>query len=108
MAEHMPIPRPSFGLQRQVRRDLMQVTVETGLSHARIQAGAEIEAARLSALATIGARAQEELALLVNQERMLAEAVPAAEASLSYLRDITLMSMGAVLMDAGRRMGRSR
>lgn len=107
MAERMPIPRPGGGLQRQVQRELMRLTVETGLSQARIQAGAEIEAARLTALSTIGTRAQEELALLVNQERLLAEAVPAAEASLSYLRDITLMSMGAVLMDAGRRMGRS-
>jgi hypothetical protein len=108
MTERLPIPRPMGGLQRQVQRELMRLTVETGLSTARIQADAEIEAARLSALSTIGTRAQEELALLVNHERQLADAVPAAEASLSYLRDITLMSMGAVLMDAGRKLGRSR
>jgi hypothetical protein len=107
MAERMPILRPSGGLQRQVQRELMRLTVETGLSQARIQAGAEIEAARLSALATIGTRAQEELALLVNQERLLAETVPEAAASLAYVREITLMSMGAVLIDAGRKLGRS-
>ncbi len=107
MSELIPSGRPSLGLQRQVRRGLMQITVETGLSTARIQAGAEIEAARLSALAIIGARAQEELALLVNQERLLAETVPDAEAGLVYLREITQLSMASVLMDAGRRMGRS-
>lgn len=107
MSELIPNGRPSLGLQRQVRRGLMNITVETGLSTARIQAGAEVEAARISALANIGARAQEELALLVNQERLLAETVPDAEAGLLYLRDITQLSMAAVLMDAGRRMGRS-
>lgn len=107
MADRLPIPRPSSGLQRRVQRDLMQITVETGLSQARIQAGAEIEAARLSALATIGSRAQEELSLLVNQERLLAETVPEAAQSLAALREITTMSMGAVLIEAGRKMGRS-
>jgi hypothetical protein len=85
----------------------MQITVETGLTTARIQAGAEIEAARIAALAKIGARAQEELALLVNQERMLAETVPDAEPGLLYLRDITQLAMAAVLMDAGRKVGRT-
>lgn len=59
MSELIPSQRPSLGLQRQVRRSLMQITVETGLSTARIQAGAEIESARITALANIGARAQE-------------------------------------------------
>lgn len=107
MSELLPTGRPTLGLQRQVRRTLMQITVETGLAQARVQAGAEIEAARVAALATIGMRAQEQLALLVNQERQLAETVPDAEAGLGYLRDITLASMASVLMDAGRRMGRS-
>ena len=107
MSELLPTGRPSLGLQRQVRRELMQLTVETGLAQSRIQAGAEIEAARVAALAAIGMRAQEQLTLLVNQERQLAETVPDAEAGLGYLRDITLASMASVLMDAGRRMERS-
>lgn len=107
MSELIPSVRPSLGLQRQVRRGLMWITIETGLSTARIQAGAEIEAARIAALATIGARAQEELALLVNQEQMLAETVPDAEPGLLYLRDITQLAMASVLMDAGRKLGRT-
>jgi hypothetical protein len=107
MSELIPSGRPSLGLERQVRRKLMQLTVETGLAQSRVQATAEIEAARVAALAAIGMRAQEQLTLLVNQERQLAETVPDAEAGLGYLRDITLASMASVLMDAGRRMGRS-
>ena len=107
MSELLPSGRPSFGLQRQVRRGLMQITVETGLSTARIQSEAEIQAARQSGIAQVGARAQEELALLVNHERLIAEAVPDAEPGLLYLRDITQMAMAAALMDAGRKLGRS-
>ena len=39
MTDRLPIPRPSTGLQRKVQKDLLQITVETGLSQARIQAG---------------------------------------------------------------------
>lgn len=106
MSELMPLGRPSPGLQRKVTRDLMKITVDTGLSTARIRSGAEIEGARVSAIANIGARAQEELAMLVNQERMLIEAVPEAESGLLYLRGVTQLSMACVLRDASRRMGR--
>jgi hypothetical protein len=85
----------------------MQITVETGHATARIQAGAEIEAARMAAIAAVGQRAQEELTLLVNRERMLAETVPDAEPGLLYLRDITQLAMAQSLMDAGRKLGRS-
>lgn len=85
----------------------MQLTVETGLSQARIQASAEVEAAKLTALSTLGGRAQEDAAFLLNQERLLAETVPEAAQSLAYIREITLMAMGTVLIEAGRKVGRS-
>src|SRR5690242_11411479 len=107
MSELIPKVGPSLGLQRHVRKGLMQITVETGLSTARIQSGAEIEAARMAAIATVGQRAQEELTLLVNRERMLAATVPEAELGLLYLRDITQLAMAQALMDAGRKLGRS-
>lgn len=107
MSELIPTVRPSLGLERQVRKGLMRITVETGLSTARIQAGAEIEAARMAAIATVGSRAQEELTLLVNRERQLADVVPDAEPGLLYLRDITQLAMANALMEAGRKLGRS-
>jgi hypothetical protein len=107
MSELIPSGLPSLGLQRQVRRGLMQITVETGLATARVQSDAEIVSARMAAIANVGARAQEELALLVNRERQLADVVPDAEPGLLYLRDITQLAMAQALMDAGRKLGRS-
>lgn len=107
MSQLLPSGRPSLGLQRQVRKGLMHITVETGIATARIQSEAEIHAARMSGIAHVGARAQEELALFVNHERLIAEAVPDAEPGLLYLRDITQMAMATALMDAGRKLGRS-
>ena len=107
MSELIPKMVPSLGLQRQVRKGLMQITVETGLSTARIQGQAEISAARMAAIASVGQRAQEELTLLVNRERQLADVVPEAEPGLLYLRDITQLAMAQALMDAGRKSGRS-
>lgn len=106
MSALLPKGRPSFGLQRQVNRGLMNITVETGLSTARIQSDAEIHAAKMAGIAEVGQRAQEELALLVNHERLIAEAVPDAEPGLLYLRDITQMAMASALMEAGRKLGR--
>lgn len=105
MSSLLPSNRPSFGLQRQVKRELMNITVETGLTTARIQSEAEIQAARQAGIAHVGMRAQEELALMVNHERLIVEAVPDAEAGLLYLRDITQMAMAHALMDAGRKLG---
>lgn len=105
MSALLPSGRPSLGQQRQVRRGLMNITVETGLATARMQSEAEIQAARQAGIALVGTRAQEELALLVNHERLIAEAVPDAEAGLMYLRDITQMAMAHALMDAGRKLG---
>lgn len=107
MSELLPSGRPSFGLQRQVKRGLMNITVETGLSTARVQSEAEIQAARQAGIAQVGTRAQQELAMLVNHERLIAEAVPDAEPGLLYLRDITQMAMANALMDAGRKLGGS-
>lgn len=107
MSELIPKGGPSLGLQRQVRKGLMQITVETGLTTARVQGEAEIAATRMAAIASVGQRAQEELTLLVNRERMLAETVPDAEPGLLYLRDITQLAMAQALMETGRKLGRS-
>ena len=107
MSELIPKIGPSLGLQRQVRKNLMQITVETGLANARVQGEAEIAATRMAAIAHVGQRAQEELTLLVNRERMLAETVPEAEPGLLYLRDITQLAMAHALMETGRKLGRS-
>jgi hypothetical protein len=97
--------RPSGGLQRQVRRELTRLTVETGLTATRIESRAEIEAARASAVASVGQRAMQEIAMITKLERDLAETVPAANARLTSLGDMTLIALGGVVMNAARHLG---
>jgi hypothetical protein len=46
MSELMPFHRPSSALTRKVQQQLTQLVAETGLSQARVQSRAEVEAAR--------------------------------------------------------------
>lgn len=98
--------QPSYGAQRRVQRELTRVTTETGLSVAWLDARAEIESARASAIASVGHRAMQEVALLTKMERDLAEAVPAAVARLTTIGDLTSIALGDVVLQAARRIGR--
>ncbi len=97
--------RPSGGLQRQVQRELTRLTVETGLATTTIQAKAQIEAAKASAVASVGQHAMQEIAMLTKLERDLAETVPAANARLTSIGDMTLIALGGIVMNAARRLG---
>lgn len=104
MSDLIPL-QPSRGLTRSVRRELTQLTVSTGLSQARAQATAEVEAARVSAVASVGQRAMQEVALTTKLERDLCETVPAAQARLVAIGDMTQIAMGSMVMSAARRIG---
>lgn len=103
MSDLIPL-QPSRGLTRSVRRELTQLTVCTGLSQAqaRAQATAEVEAARVSAVASVGQRAMQEVALTTKLERDLCETVPAAQARLVAIGDMTQIAMGSMVMSAAR------
>lgn len=105
MSELIPLPRPSAGLQRRVQRELSTITVDTGLRNARIQSAMEIEAARVSAIAAVGERALQEVAMVSKLERDLAETVPAAVGRLSAIADMTQLALSTAVMNAGRRFG---
>ena len=97
--------RPSGLMQRQVQRELSRLTVETGLKTTTLQAKAEVEAARASAVASVGQHAMQEVAMLTKLERDLAETVPAANARLTSIGDMTLIALGGIVMNAARRLG---
>ncbi len=99
--------RPSGLTQRRVQRELTAITTQTGLQTTRLQARAEVEAMRASAVATVGQRALQEVAMLTKLERDLAEAVPAAVARLTSIGDMTSIALGSVVLDAARRLGRA-
>ena len=64
MSSIVPFQQPSAAVQRRVQRELGELTISAGMTQARIQAGAEIEAARASAVASVGQRAMQEVAML--------------------------------------------
>jgi len=97
--------RPSGGLQRSTQRELQYLNVETGMATRRIDAKAEIEAARMSALASVGQRALQEVAMITKLERDLAESVPAAVARLTSIGDMTQIALGSMVLGAARRLG---
>jgi predicted XRE-type DNA-binding protein len=105
MSELMPFHRPSSALTRKVQQQLTQLVAETGLSQARVQSRAEVEAARASAVAQVGQRAMTEIAMLTKLERDLTETVPAAQARLVAIGDLTQIALGSVVMNAARRIG---
>lgn len=97
--------RPNGLMQRQVQRELSRLTVQTGLTTTTIQAKAQIEAAKASAVAAVGQHAMQEIAMLTKLERDLAETVPAANARLTSIGDMTLIALGGIVMNAARRLG---
>lgn len=104
MSNELETFRPTGGLQRRVQRELQNMTVETGIESRRIDAKAEIEAARVSAIASVSQRAMQEVAMVTKLERDLAETVPAAVGRLTSIGDMTQVAMGSTVMNAARRM----
>ena len=105
MSELMPFQRPSAALTRRVQQQLTHIMAETGMSQARVQSRAELEAARASAVAQVGQRAMTEIAMLTKLERDLTETVPAAQARLVAIGDLTQIALGSVVINAARRLG---
>ena len=105
MSSLVPFQQPSAAVQRRVQRELGELTISAGMTQARIQAGAEIEAARASAVASVGQRAMQEVAMLTKLERDLCENVPAAQARLVSIGDMTAIALGSVVVNAARRLG---
>lgn len=95
--------RPPGGLQRKVERQLTEITVDTGLRQARIQAQTEIESARLSATAMVAQRAMQEVAMLTKMENELSASVPSAQARILGLGEMAAIAMGGIVMNAARR-----
>lgn len=101
----VPFQQPSAAVQRRVQRELGDITIGAGMAQARIQASAEVEAARASAVTSVGQRAMQEVAMLTKLERDLCESVPAAQARLVSIGDLTSIALGSVVMNAARRLG---
>lgn len=87
-------------------REMTRVHVETQVASAIIQARAEVEAARLDGIASITAKAMQDVALLSQMEQSLAQAVPHASGRLAIIADLASVSMAEVVASAARRCSR--
>lgn len=87
-------------------RALARLSNETSLSVAIAQAKAEVEAAKIDGVATVAAKAMQDVALLSQMEQSLAQTVPHASGRLATIADLAAVSMAGVVAGAARRIGR--
>jgi hypothetical protein len=100
---------PSFSntrLARQTGRELAHIESRTAVGVARIEAAAELQALKASAVAHVGRRAMQEVAVLSQVETQLAQAVPHASGRLATIADLTAVAMSDVVLETARRIGR--
>lgn len=87
-------------------RALARLSNDTSLSVASTQAKAEVEAAKIDGVASVAAKALQDVALLSQMEQSLAQAVPQASGRLATVADLAALSMADVVANAARRIGR--
>lgn len=91
---------------RQIGRELAHIDARTAVGVARIEAAAELQAMKASAVAHVGRRAMQEIALVSQVETQLATAVPHASGRLATIADLTAIAMSDVVLESARRIGR--
>lgn len=97
---------PSLLPAARTTRTLARLSHETGVSVAVAQSKAEVEAAKIDGVATVAAKAMQDVALLSQMEQSLAQAVPHASGRLATIADLAAISMAGIVADSARRIGR--
>jgi hypothetical protein len=104
------IPAGSAGLTpRQSRitgRALARIDSQTEVGLAEIEAKAELQVARVTAVGYVGKAAMREVALVSQLERQLATVVPLAMARLQAIGDMVALEAAGVVADTVRRVSR--
>jgi hypothetical protein len=93
-------------LARQTGRDLAHISARSTVCVARIEAAAELQAMKASAVSYVGRRAMQEIAVVSQIETQLATAVPHASGRVAAVADLTAIAMSGVVVDSARRIGR--
>lgn len=104
--EVLPAWPPGSRLARQTGHALAQIEAGTTVGVARIEAAAELQAMKASAVAHVGRRGMQEIALLSQVETQLAQAVPHASGRLASIADLTAVAVSEVVLESARRIGR--
>ena len=100
------LPVRSGRLARQTARDLAAIDHSTEVRSARVCAAAEVQQAKVDAVARTGAYAMQQVAIVSQMQQQLALAVPAASGDLDFIKSITVMCVGQIVADTGREVNR--
>ena len=95
--------RPSAAMNR-TSRALQRLGHDTTLAVAAIESRADIEVARVSAIAAVAGRALMDVSLLSQMEQSLAQVVPHASGRLATIADLAALSMADVVASAAHRL----
>ena len=96
--------RPNVSLQRRTSKALSRLAGETGLMLSATEARVEIETTVLDGIATVGATAMRNVAMVSQMEQQLGQAVPLAVSRLQAIGDMTALGMAEVVAAASRRL----
>ena len=89
---------------RRTSRELQRMNARGLIQAAAIDQQAELQAAKVEAVAYVGKRALSEVALLSQLECQLAQMIPTARGRLHALGDITALGMADVVSDTVRKV----
>jgi hypothetical protein len=96
-------PRRGFRL---TERTLTRIDGQTDVGLAQIESQAELQAARVRAVAYVGKRAMHEVTMISQLEQQLEALVPMATSRLVAIGDIVALSAADVVADTVRRVHR--
>ncbi len=102
----VPAISTSRQMARRTAQQLSAIQASIEVRSAAIAAAAELQQAKVDAVARTGALAMQNVALLSQMQQQLALAAPAASGDLDYLRATTTMALASIVTDTMRQVSR--
>lgn len=106
MSDLVPLnPRSlSRGESRELSRIMGTLEARTSMETTRIDLAADLQAAKVDALAYVGRRAMQDIARLTQLEQQLVLMVPMASGRLQAIGDLTALAVTEVVTDTLRKV----
>ncbi|MDX6285910.1 MAG: hypothetical protein QOG53_1395 [Frankiales bacterium] len=98
---------PAAFRNRRRSRELAQLSDQTELCIAAVEARAEIEATKVDAVTYVGRRALYDVALLTQLEQQLAQMVPLAASRLQAVGDMTALALADLVASTVNKVNRT-
>lgn len=104
MSDLVPIPLGSAMTRRTAGRHLARVDANTSMELATMNAGADLQAARVQAVCHVGRQAMQSVAMVSQLEGQLGQMVPLAVSRLEAIADMTAFATAEIVADTARRI----